>query len=77
MVVGDGNQGCLLGFDVIKENIEDPVLVGGIEVASGFVGKEDLGLGKQGAADGDTLFFTLGKGFYRSLELIGNPQLVG
>ena len=55
-VVGDHNDGMTLAVKVAKK-LGDDGLVGSVEVASGFVSKEDRWVVDQGARNADALLF--------------------
>ena len=54
--MGDKDEGGLALLVQFDQDFEDPGAVARVEVAGRFVGKDDLGLVDEGAADGDTLF---------------------
>ena len=60
LVVRDHQDGAALGVEV-GEEIEHDLLVGGVEVAGGLVGEDDLGIVGEGAGNGDALLFAAGK----------------
>ncbi len=59
MIVGGNDERCLVLFGLVEQDIEDGGLVGGVEVASGLVSKNDRRLGDQSAADSGALLLAL------------------
>ena len=59
-VMGDHDDGVSLGVEVV-EDLHDFAAGGGVEVAGGLVGEEDVGLADEGAGDGDALELAAGE----------------
>jgi hypothetical protein len=54
-IVGDHEDGLVELAAGVMEHLKDGVGVLGIEVAGGFIGKDDGGTGDESAGDGDAL----------------------
>ena len=60
-VVGDHDDGFAEFLVEALEEGEDFLGGGGVEVAGGFVGEDEVGVGDDGAGDGDALFLAAGE----------------
>jgi hypothetical protein len=60
-VVGDDDEGDVLGAVEVEEEVGDGVGGGGVEGSGGFVGEDEFGLIDEGAGDGGAEFFAAGE----------------
>jgi len=58
--VRDHDGWCDLGVKIAEE-LEDDLLIGGVQVAGGLIGEDDFRIIDQGAGDGDALLFAAGE----------------
>ncbi len=59
--VGYDDDGYVEAFVDVAQTFQDAARGGGVEGGSGFVGEDDLRLGRERAGDADTLFLPVGK----------------
>ena len=75
------NQRLTVLFDLMKQDVENQLLVGRIQVTGRFIGKDQLRFGDQSPADSDPLLFALREFIRSTLELVLQPhrhsQLLG
>ena len=77
VVVGHGEKRGAVLLGVVEEDLEDAALVGGVEIAGGLVGQQQLGLGDQRAAHGRPLLLALGEAVGEAAELVRHADSLG
>ncbi len=73
-VVGDHDDGFFEFLVEALEEGEDVGGAGGVEVAGGFVGEDEVGVGDDGAGDGDALFLAAGELAGEVVEAVGEAD---
>ena len=76
VAVGDEDKGGVGFVGELAEEVEDELTVGGIEVAGGFVGEDELGTVDEGAGDGDALLFAAGELGGEGVGAVGDADAV-
>jgi hypothetical protein len=75
-VVGDHQQGRAFLDDLLAEQVEDFAPGGRVEVAGGFVSKDELWLGDEGAGDGGALHLAAGELTGQMVRAVAEPDSV-
>ena len=70
-VVGHKDDGGTVLAGEFEEKIEDAIGIGGVEVARGLVGQDEVGGVGEGASYGDTLLFATGELVGEAVRLVG------
>ncbi len=76
-IVRDDEQRGIDLLRVANQQIEDAVLVGGIEVAGRLVGQDQSGPGQQCPADGHSLFLPMGQLIRLAAQQVGQARIFG
>lgn len=74
-LVGDHGDGLSAGDGEVAEEFADAAGVGGVEVAGGLIGEDDVGVGDEGAGDGDALLLAAGEGIRAVAEAVGEFEV--
>ena len=77
MVVRNRNQRRPTSRGRLEKQLQDPVLISWVQVPSGLVGQQQIGLGQQRPADRHPLPLPLREQIGIAIELVGNAHLPG